>query len=350
MRRFHHLFTAIFISAFLLISLFVVPQAQAAYTAPTGKDFYDLLVKNKSLQDYGKEFCDKRSGDLMNLETWFSGKCGPDINTLSGDGVGFSDIVTLQGIETLIGPQQKGLIDQLIDLVKLLDNFKNLISSNNGQTLDEKLATIKSQTPSNGLLSQVSNVTGSLLLTKPAGTIDYLAYVASNLQKHQVINQAYAAGPGYGFTSLSPILPVWKAFRNIAYLLFAFGFVLYGIMIMFRIRIDAKTAATVQLAIPKLIITLLIITFSYAIVGFLVDVSTVVTSLAINVLAVGGILNLGSFGKNLVTVAGGTSVLGGLGSFLLNTFIGLLITPFIIVSLIAGPLTAVVGIVVTAAG
>lgn len=352
MRHLHHLFTAIFISAFLFVSLIVAPQVQAGYEPPTGQAFYELLTKNKSLQDYGKEFCDKRSGDLMNLETWFSGKCGPTIDTLSGDGIGFTDIITLQGIETLIGPQQKGLIDQLVDLGTLLLNIKNVLGSNNGQTIDQKLAIIKSQTPKNsGLLAQATNLMGGLLLTKPAGTIDYIAYVSSNLQKHQIINQALAAGPGYGFTSLSPILPLWKAFRNVAYLLFAFGFVLYGIMIMFRIKIDAKTAASVQLAIPKLIITLILITFSYAIVGFLVDVSTFVTYLGINVLAVGGILNLSWLtGQVLVPIVGGISVLGGIGSMFVNTAIALIITPFILVSLIVGPFATIIGTVVAVAG
>ena len=36
---------------------------------------------------------------------------------------------------------------------------------------------------------------------------------------------------GTGFTGLSPLLPLWKAFRNIAYMLFAIAFVLLIIYI-----------------------------------------------------------------------------------------------------------------------
>ncbi len=340
-----------FLALLLSASLLFAPQSHAVYEPPSGKDFYDLLVKNKSLQDYGKEFCDKRSGDLMNLETWYSGKCGPNIDTLSGEGVGFSDIVVLQGIEALIGPQQKGFLDQLVDTIKLLADIKNLVGSNNGQTIDEKLALIRDMNPNTGLLSQATKITGNLLLARPASSIDYLAYVSSNLKERHIIDQAYAAGPGYGFKALSPVLPLWRAFRNIAYMLFALAFILYGVMIMFRIRIDGKTAASIQLAIPKLIATLLIITFSYAIVGFLVDLSTLVTSLAINLMAVGdhNILNL-TWYKSVVSAASGTSRFGAIGSLFVNTIVALIISPFVLVSVWAGPTTQFFGLVLGIAG
>jgi len=284
----------------------------------------------------------------MNLETWFSGKCGPEIDTLSGEGVGFSDIITLQGIEVLIGPQQKGLIDQMIELFNTLGDIRTIIGSNNGQTLDQKLAQVKSITPGNsGLLGQAANLTSTLLLAKPAATSDYIAYISGNLKNHQIIDQAYAATPGYGFTALSPILPLWRAFRNVAYLLFALAFVLYGVMIMLRVKIDSKTAATIELAIPKLIATLLIITFSYAIVGLLVDISTVITGLAVNVLAVGGILNMDWFtGSTIIPIAGGTSWLGGFGSFFVNTIVALMVAPFILISFLFAPYAGLTGSVV----
>lgn len=348
MRRFHHLFSIFFLSAFLLISLVYAPQSNAI----TGAQFAEMLIKHKSIQDYGKEFCDKRSGDLMNLETWFSGKCGKDIDTLSGEGVGFSDIVILQGIETLIGPQQQGLLEQLAGMVAMLKDIRGILGERNSLPLDQKIALVQQKYPNNnqGLVSQASGVMTSLLLTKPAGTADYIQYVASNLQKKHIIEPAYAAAsPGYGFTSLSPILPVWRAFRNVSYLLFALAFVLYGVMIMFRIRIDPKTAATVQLAIPKLIATLLLITFSYAIVGFLVDISTVITGVAVNILSAGGILNLQYLGTAIVPLANGTGF-GWLGSLFVNTTVALIVAPFIVISFIIGPFAGFTGALVGVLG
>lgn len=81
---------------------------------------------------------------------------------------------------------------------------------------------------------------------------------------------AYAQG--VGFSGLAPLLPIWKAFRNIAYLLLAIVMIVIGFMVMLRKKIDPKTVVTVQNAIPRIVITLLLITFSYAIVGIFIDI------------------------------------------------------------------------------
>lgn len=78
-------------------------------------------------------------------------------------------------------------------------------------------------------------------------------------------------GQGVGFNGLMPVLNIWKAFRNLTYLLFVVIFVVLGIGIMFRLNIDARTVMTIQNQIPKIIIALILITFSYAIAGFLID-------------------------------------------------------------------------------
>lgn len=346
MRHLRSLLIVLFVSLFFLGSLAATPVVHA------GTDYgmlFDLMGKNKTGADLGKEFCDKRAGDLMNLETWFSGKCGPDINTLSGEGVGFIDIVTLQGMETINGPTQKGLKDQLIDLLKTFQELISVAKLNDPQLLAEKYAEFGKDNDSGGLLAASINTTTTLIRTKPAGTYDYINYVAQNLQQKHIVKSTLAAAPGYGYTSLAPILPIWRAFRNISYLLFSLVFVIYGIMIMFRIRIDSKTAASIQLAIPKIVTTLLIITFSYAIVGLLVDLMTVITGLAISLLGAGGVLDL-SAGRGLINLVGGTSVLGGFGSFLINNTIAIVVAPLIIMSFIFAPMAHVTGVLLGLAG
>ena len=47
------------------------------------------VIKGDGTTDkYLQDFCAKRQGNQMNLETWYSGKCTDD--TFSGEGVGFS--------------------------------------------------------------------------------------------------------------------------------------------------------------------------------------------------------------------------------------------------------------------
>lgn len=93
-----------------------------------------------------------------------------------------------------------------------------------------------------------------------------------------------AQAQGVGFSGLQALLPVWKAFRNIAYFLLALVMIVIGFMVMLRKKIDPKTVVTVQNALPRIVITLLLITFSYAIVGIMIELMYVVILVAVGVL------------------------------------------------------------------
>lgn len=117
----------------------------------------------------------------------------------------------------------------------------------------------------------------SSALTVTKYIADIYAHPAANTQSYiaDLMNSAGIATPAYaqglGFSSLNPILNVWKTFRNLAYLFFVIVFLVIGFMIMFRSNIGGKTAITIQQAIPSVIIALLTVTFSYAIAGLLID-------------------------------------------------------------------------------
>ncbi|PIY80326.1 MAG: hypothetical protein COY80_03600 [Candidatus Pacebacteria bacterium CG_4_10_14_0_8_um_filter_42_14] len=99
----------------------------------------------------------------------------------------------------------------------------------------------------------------------PAQTSRYVA----DVMKTAGVQPAYAQG--LGFASLDPILDLWKKFRNISYYFFIIIFIVIGFMIMFRQKIGGQAAITAQQAIPSIIISLILVTFSYAIAGFLID-------------------------------------------------------------------------------
>lgn len=80
-----------------------------------------------------------------------------------------------------------------------------------------------------------------------------------------------AMAQGIGFSGLAPLLPIWKVVRNVSYLLLAVFIVVIGFMVMLRKKIDPKTVVTVQNALPRIVLSLILITFSYAIVGLMVD-------------------------------------------------------------------------------
>lgn len=120
----------------------------------------------------------------------------------------------------------------------------------------------------------------TILYTPPFRTGDYVGYLASNFG---IAKPAYAQTTG--FDGLSPVLKVWTAFRNIVYLLFVIVFVVIGLAIMLRVKIDPRTVMTIENQIPKLIIGLLLVTFSFAIAGLLIDLMYLSIYLAFNLLA-----------------------------------------------------------------
>jgi hypothetical protein len=99
---------------------------------------------------------------------------------------------------------------------------------------------------------------------------------------------AYAQG--VGFSGLAPLLDIWKAFRNIAYTLLSIAIIIFGFMIMFRRKIDPQTVASIQEALPRIIICLILITFSYAIAALLIDLMYVILLVAYQLFLTSGAL------------------------------------------------------------
>lgn len=127
----------------------------------------------------------------------------------------------------------------------------------------------------------------TLAFNPPASSVQYLAYMGKQFHIPGTPTVAYAdVGPGgRGFSELGPILQLWTIARNLAYLVFAVIFVIVGLMIMLRVKIDPKTAATIQNSLPKIIVALVLVTFSYAIAGFLIDIMYVILALIQTVFA-----------------------------------------------------------------
>lgn len=120
------------------------------------------------------------------------------------------------------------------------------------------------------------------LYTPPLHTADYFQNLAKNFG---ITKHAFAApNTGMGFDSLSPLLGIWAAFRNIVYLILVIVFVIIGLAIMLRVKIDPRTVMSIQNSIPKIIVGILAVTFSFAIAGFLIDLMWILSYLFINVI------------------------------------------------------------------
>ncbi len=117
------------------------------------------------------------------------------------------------------------------------------------------------------------------LYTPPATTGMYIADLMNSAGLN-IAQPVYAQG--VGFASLDPILETWKAFRNVAYLFYVILFLVIGFMVMFRQKISSQAVVTAQQALPNIIISLLAVTFSYAIAGLLIDAMYLIMYLIIS--------------------------------------------------------------------
>ena len=106
--------------------------------------------------------------------------------------------------------------------------------------------------------------------------ISGIAYFKDIGQKLHIIPEAQAQETGFGFQAGSSVLQLWRVSRDISYALMVIVIIIMAFMIMFRLKISPQVIITVQSALPKVIISLVLITFSYAIAGFLIDLMYVV--------------------------------------------------------------------------
>lgn len=201
-----------------------------------------------------------------------------------------------------------------------------------------------------GIIGSV-NTTIAQLYNQPVSGIEYLAEMKDSF----LGKPAYAQG--VGFQSLQPILPVWRAFRNVVYVLSSLVFIVIGIMIMLRVKISPQAVINLQNAIPQLVTALILVTFSYAIAGLLIDVSNLVLSLVIAILfsSQGSPLTSNLFfpGLSLSTKVPALNALVNPFSFANLANAGmpetalLLVIPSFVTALLAGIISFIIGFMIT---
>jgi len=122
----------------------------------------------------------------------------------------------------------------------------------------------------------------SLSFINPPASSSYWAYIS--LEGAGIVPKSYAE-EGLGFAMIKPLINLWKIFRDIAYLILVLILVSIGFMIMFRMKINPQTVISVENALPKIVVTLLLITFSFPIAGFLIDVMNLLILLIVSILS-----------------------------------------------------------------
>jgi hypothetical protein len=200
-----------------------------------------------------------------------------------------------------------------------------------------------------GLLLAMGGLMTEIYTHPPASTTKYLAHLGNKLG---IVQPVYAQGEsGIGFQAMEFLIPIWEAFRNLAYGLSVIIFVIIGFAIMFRMKISPQAVITIESALPKIIIALLLITFSYAIVGFMIDIMYVLIFLINGIFRSILISRMGWVGTTvneildgLIELAEGSDFLGPGAPLVIKTiftnFVFFNIVPFLafIILVILGPI------------
>lgn len=115
-----------------------------------------------------------------------------------------------------------------------------------------------------------------IFLGRSMSGIGYIKDVAS---KFNIVKEVHAQTGGYGYDTFIFLRPFWITFRNISYTFFVIITLVFAFMIMFRVKISPQTVISVQTALPKIILGIILVTFSYAIAGFMFDLMYVAIGL-----------------------------------------------------------------------
>ena len=130
-------------------------------------------------------------------------------------------------------------------------------------------------------LGFVSNMIVLPFANPPASGI---AWTYSGLANAGFVPKTLAA-EGIGMGSIQPFAKIWKIFRDVTYLLLVVVLIAIGFMVMFRTKINPQTVISVENSLPKIIIALILITFSFAIAGFMIDLMYILIAIITSILS-----------------------------------------------------------------
>lgn len=90
--------------------------------------------------------------------------------------------------------------------------------------------------------------------------------------------------PGVGYNLLQPIIGLWEYSRNIVYGVYIIILIVLAFVIMLRRPLGGQELVTIANSLPSLIVSIVLVTFSYPICGLFIDAVYLGSNLAYNVL------------------------------------------------------------------
>ncbi len=191
-----------------------------------------------------------------------------------------------------------------------------------------------------GIIGLAGATTNTLLdVPVPISSTQYFASINPFKPANAAIgdSQAGLSGPG------NIILELWKKARNVAYVLAVVALVIVGFLIMIRMPLGPRAVVTAQAALPRIALALILITFSYAISGLLIDITKMAAGIINDMITIQwgnvgmaalGFIGLTALGSILFGASGGVALLIVLGLALIILIITLIIFIMLIFKLL----------------
>jgi len=118
--------------------------------------------------------------------------------------------------------------------------------------------------PFNGGLLGIVSILGRATQERPP--LDPVYFAQDTLQRVPFAGKALAQYTGpFGGGIINNVLEVWKVARGLAFAFMSVIMLIVGIMIATRRKISAQASVTLQYAIPRVVISMILIAFSYPI-------------------------------------------------------------------------------------
>jgi len=141
-----------------------------------------------------------------------------------------------------------------------------------------------------GLTTALADI-GDALYTNPTGSAIIWAQDQYNMALGKGTFTAFAYNTNdtdqyyvSGFTALSSIVGLWNWSRNLVYALFIIILIAVAFMILFRQSLGGQQYVTLTNSMPSLVISLVLITFSYPICALFIDTVSIGCNLVYNVI------------------------------------------------------------------
>lgn len=204
----------------------------------------------------------------------------------------FSAVFIGAALFFIFGSQISTKAQELGFTPQLVDSFNCVLGTGQSNSNTAQAVHLCEDNGGSGALGATGMLMDTLYTTPPNSSVVWAMDQYQRIQNRELLT-VYAQDPsesslyfpGLGYNLLQPMLGLWQWSRNLVYIFYVVIVVVIAFLILFRQSLGGQTTVSIANAVPSLILSLVLVTLSYPIAGFFVDLiyigSNVVQSIMI---------------------------------------------------------------------